>query len=149
MRTSEKLLVGTVIAGFLMLLPACGQVSQAVQAAVTSSKPVQFDQFGGFSNISSPNRATGLFRVEKFGSRWMFVDPANNAFFMIGSLLVDELLWGRSESSAQAKPPLARRTWPLTHAPSGPARKDTTFAISSGWPNRSSGDSLMNCSICA
>lgn len=28
---------------------------------------------------------------------------------------------------------LARRTWPLIHAPSGPARKATALAISSGW----------------
>jgi hypothetical protein len=31
----------------------------------------------------------------------------------------------------QAKPPLARNTWALIHPPSGPARKDTTPAMSS------------------
>jgi hypothetical protein len=31
-----------------------------------------------------------------------------------------------------AKPPLARRTWPLTQPPPGPARNDTTLAMSSG-----------------
>lgn len=87
MRSSKKLLVDAMVAGFLMLLPACGQASGNAPAV---PKPVVLDQFGGFSNMPSPNRATGMFRVEKFGNRWMFVDPANNAFFMIGIYALSE-----------------------------------------------------------
>ena len=39
--------------------------------------------------------------------------------------------------------------WPLIQPPSGPARKDTTLAMSSGWPRRSSGESLRSHSICS
>ena len=46
-------------------------------------------------------------------------------------------------------PPLARRTWPLIQAPSGPARKATALAMSSGRPRRSSGDILASCSTTA
>lgn len=48
------------------------------------------------------------------------------------------------EHFTQAKPPLARSTWELIQAPPGPARKDTTAAMSSGVPRRSSGDSLAS-----
>jgi Putative Ig domain len=40
------------------------------------------DQYGGLTAKPSPNGATGFFRVEKFGQRWMFVTPAGNAFWM-------------------------------------------------------------------
>jgi DNA-binding transcriptional LysR family regulator len=46
-------------------------------------------------------------------------------------------------------PPLARRTWPLIQPPSGPARKATALAMSSGRPRRSSGDILASCSTTA
>src|SRR5258707_13570780 len=36
-------------------------------------------------------------------------------------------------------PPLARRVWPLIHAPSGPARNETAAAISAGGPRPPSG----------
>src|SRR5207245_1516124 len=42
------------------------------------------DIYGGFTSMHSPNPATAMFRTEKFGNKWMFVDPANNAYFMIG-----------------------------------------------------------------
>ena len=44
-------------------------------------------------------------------------------------------------------PPLARSVWPLIQAPSGPARKATAAAMSSGWPSRSSGAILARRSI--
>ena len=86
----ERLLLSATIAGLLMMLVACGQ-PRAVQAALPpQSKPVALDRFGGFSNMPSSNRGTNFFRVEKFGNRWMFVDPANNAFFMIGIYALNE-----------------------------------------------------------
>jgi hypothetical protein len=47
----------------------------------------------------------------------------------------------------QANPPFARKTWPLTQPPSGPARNETTGAMSSGRPSRSNGTSLRNSSM--
>src|SRR6195256_704614 len=49
----------------------------------------------------------------------------------------------------QTKPPLGRTTWLLIQPPSGPARNDTTFAMSSGMPSRSSGFIFFNSSISA
>ncbi len=34
--------------------------------------------------MPSANAATGWFRLEKFGKRWMLVDPDNNGFFLMG-----------------------------------------------------------------
>ncbi|KGC41175.1 periplasmic binding protein family protein [Burkholderia pseudomallei] len=45
----------------------------------------------------------------------------------------------RAAAPAQASPPFARSTCALTQPPSGPARNDTTPAMSSGSPRRSSG----------
>jgi hypothetical protein len=78
-----------VLAG-LATFPACVRAPQTVLAAPTPARAVALDQFGGFSNLSSPNRATGQFRVEKLGNRWMFVDPANHGFFMIGVYALSE-----------------------------------------------------------
>lgn len=41
------------------------------------------DVYGGLVNMHSPKGGTGYFRVEKFGSRWMFVDPLGNAFWLL------------------------------------------------------------------
>jgi hypothetical protein len=43
----------------------------------------------------------------------------------------------------QTIPPFARRVCPLTQAPSGPTRNETTPAMSSGRPSRSSGASFV------
>ena len=48
------------------------------------------DQYGGLTTMPSPNPATTYFRTEKFGNKWMFVDPANNGFFMIGMYVLDQ-----------------------------------------------------------
>ncbi len=49
-----------------------------------------FDQYGGLTTMPSPNQPTTYFRTEKFGNKWMFVDPANNGFFMIGVYVLDQ-----------------------------------------------------------
>ena len=49
--------------------------------------PAQTDPFGGVTALASPRRASGGWRVEKIGKRWVFVTPAGNAFWMIG-------IWG-------------------------------------------------------
>ncbi len=43
-----------------------------------------FDAYGGLVSMPSPNPSTGVFRTEKFGNKWMLVDPANNGLFMVG-----------------------------------------------------------------
>src|SRR5215471_13378499 len=88
LKQSRNTLAATVLCGLLVLLASCGNPPRSVLAA--ASKPISLDRFGGFSNMPSPNRSTGLFRVEKFGNRWMFVDSANNAFFMIGVYALTE-----------------------------------------------------------
>src|SRR5205814_5319143 len=56
--------------------------------AVSSST---LDQFGGLTTMASPNPSTGGFRVEKFSNKkWMFVDPANNGFFMIAPYVLNQ-----------------------------------------------------------
>ena len=58
-------------------------------------------------------------------------------------LLQDVVLSGSNGAAfTQMIPPVARMVWPLIQAPSGPARKATAAAMSSGWPSRSSGASL-------
>ncbi len=49
--------------------------------------PTQLDPFGGITALASPRGASGGWRVEKIGKRWVFVTPAGNAFWMIG-------IWG-------------------------------------------------------
>ena len=44
----------------------------------------EFDQYGGFKALPSPSASTGRFRVEKLGTKWLFVDPANNGYFLLG-----------------------------------------------------------------
>jgi hypothetical protein len=51
---------------------------------ITVVQGTALDQYGGITAMPSANPSTGIFRTEKFGNKWMFVDPANNGFFMIG-----------------------------------------------------------------
>ncbi len=49
------------------------------------------DQFGGLTTMPSANASTGRFRVEKFSNnKWLFVDPANNGFFMIAPYVLNQ-----------------------------------------------------------
>jgi len=56
----------------------------ATQSNAITINDTTFDQYGGFANMPSPNAPTGIFRAEKFGNKWMLVDPDNNGLFMIG-----------------------------------------------------------------
>jgi putative Ig domain-containing protein len=63
--------------------------SSAARQSATESTSItvsrsQFDQYGGLLSMPSPNAPTGMFRAEKFGNKWMLVDPDNNGLFMIG-----------------------------------------------------------------
>jgi hypothetical protein len=55
-----------------------------LQKKTTEVPPTELDQYGGITSIPSPNGGTGLFRVEQFDDRWMFVTPEGNAFWMFG-----------------------------------------------------------------
>src|SRR6266545_3005475 len=47
------------------------------------SAPAQsLDLYGGYTEIPAPGGATGFFRVEKVGNRWVLVTPKGNAFWM-------------------------------------------------------------------
>lgn len=48
-----------------------------------------FDAYGGLVSMPSPNPSTGIFRTEKFGNKWMLVDPSNNGLFMIGMYVLN------------------------------------------------------------
>jgi len=56
-----------------------GTASKALSLDISSSIT---DIYGGLLAKPSPNGATGYFRVEKFGNRWMFVTPDGYAFWM-------------------------------------------------------------------
>src|SRR6266581_1622449 len=47
------------------------------------------DQYGGYLNLPAPGGATGSFRVEKIGARWVFVTPSGNALWMAGVFTID------------------------------------------------------------
>jgi len=49
--------------------------------------PAQVDAFGGVIALPSPRGATGRWRTEKIGTRWVLVTPAGHAFWMVG-------IWG-------------------------------------------------------
>jgi len=78
------------MAGLVLQLAACDRAPRVVLAAPAPAQSVALDRFGGFRNLPSPHRAAALFRVEKFGKRWMLVDPANNGYFMIGVYALSE-----------------------------------------------------------
>jgi hypothetical protein len=61
----------------------------ATQANAIVVNNTLVDQYGGFVNMASPNPPTGMFRTEKFGNKWMLVDPDNNGFFMIGMYVLN------------------------------------------------------------
>lgn len=50
----------------------------------TASLPLQFDKYGGLSNISG-NNTSGFFRTQTINKRWVFVDPDNHAFLSLGA----------------------------------------------------------------
>jgi hypothetical protein len=88
------------------------QVSNAGQSAERKFSlhvsPTQLDAFGGALSLPSPHGASGRWRTEKIGNRWVFVTPAGNAFWMIGvwgvtgDSHVDER-GGQYDTRAQAK----------------------------------------------
>jgi hypothetical protein len=87
---------------------ANGEFSLTVHLADSSSPPqtasatftlsvdaeAETDQYGGLLSMTSPNGATGFFRVEKFGNRWMLVTPEGHGFWFLGVALVSSAIPG-------------------------------------------------------
>ena len=48
----------------------------------------QLDAYGGLADVNAA-AATGYFRVQKLGPRWVFVDPDGHPFWMLGVFAVD------------------------------------------------------------
>jgi hypothetical protein len=61
----------------------------ATQSNAITVSNTQFDAYGGLVTMPSLNAPTGVFRAEKFGNKWMLVDPDNNALFMIGMYVLN------------------------------------------------------------
>jgi hypothetical protein len=45
---------------------------------------VTLDEYGGITQLPSPNGASGFFRLEIMNNHWTFIDPLGNAFFLLG-----------------------------------------------------------------
>ncbi|MFZ0420464.1 MAG: Ig domain-containing protein [Candidatus Sulfotelmatobacter sp.] len=58
------------------------------------------DQYGGLINNPSPNGGTGYFRLEKNGSRWLFVDPLGSYFWMMMNEVVTDYDGGATYDTA-------------------------------------------------
>lgn len=100
----------------IQLMDAASQTAtQALSIDVTRPG---FDQYGGLTALPSPNPATGFFRIEKIGSRWVLIDPDNNAFIFFGVAVVSNAAPGRDPASSityadyvQAKYNNSTETW--------------------------------------
>ncbi|MGH9450967.1 MAG: putative Ig domain-containing protein, partial [Terriglobia bacterium] len=76
---------GTPTQGGTFSLTVTAKDSKGASASANFSVEVfeqPLDEYGGLINMPSPNGGTGYFRVERFGSRWTFVDPLGNAFWL-------------------------------------------------------------------
>jgi hypothetical protein len=89
-------------------LRGTGKIPIVLLLLAATCSAQEFDQYGGFKALPSPNASTGHFRVEKFGNKWLFVDPANNAYFLLGMYVlqpdthVDDM-HGRNDDRITAK----------------------------------------------
>ncbi|TAN23077.1 MAG: hypothetical protein EPN33_06190 [Acidobacteria bacterium] len=91
-------LPGVLLAAALAM--ACAGAAPAPAAAVASAPqrpkptpapgppPPVLDTYGGLSSVTA-GTATGFFRVQKVGERWVFVDPLGHPFWMLGVFAVD------------------------------------------------------------
>jgi len=76
-------LVVSVLLGAMAVSYQRGYVATPTSAAL-SPTPLDLDEYGGLRQAPVPSGATGIFRVEKVGKRWIFVTPAGNALWMLG-----------------------------------------------------------------
>jgi hypothetical protein len=63
----------------------------SVSSGSFSNSPQRLDQYGGLKEISSSHQSTRQkWRVEKFADKWLFVDPDNHGYFMIGMYVLNQ-----------------------------------------------------------
>lgn len=67
--------------------PSCSASAQQASVSILSADggplpPDLLDQYGGYVDLPAPDGATGFFRVERIGNRWLFVTPDGHAFWM-------------------------------------------------------------------
>jgi hypothetical protein len=62
-----------------------------VSSGSSSNSSEHLDQYGGLKEISSSLHSTQQrWRVEKFADKWLFVDPENHGYFMIGMYVLNQ-----------------------------------------------------------
>jgi hypothetical protein len=74
--------------------PSPSSVTQSYKLTVAAGT----DPYGGLTALPSPNGSTGYFRLEKFGSRWLFVTPDGNGMFSTAVSLVTPTALGSDQS---------------------------------------------------
>ena len=65
----------------------------------TSSVTMEYDEFGGITNIGIKGNATGFFHTEKHGNRTYIIDPIGNPFFLVG---INSAMLGSTENQRNA-----------------------------------------------
>lgn len=80
---------GTIAPGSTIAAAPAGTASSSSgSGAPATGAAIALDAYGGLSSVTiAPG--TGFFRVQKVGSRWIFVDPAGHPFWMLGVFAVD------------------------------------------------------------
>ena len=78
------------IISLLLLLPF-----ESTLGATTN----QFDRFGGFTGIQ--REASGFFRVEQVGGRWMFITPEGHGYMALGINHIDIFLKDQADAMLQ------------------------------------------------
>lgn len=62
-----------------------------VSSGSFSNSPERLDRYGGLTEMFSSHKATPQkWRVEKFADKWLFVDPDNHGYFMIGMYVLNQ-----------------------------------------------------------
>lgn len=89
-----------VVAFFYLVEPGASRLSLA--AAADAPLP-QLDQYGGYRDLRVPGKATGYFRVEKVGPRWVFVTPEGHAFWLRAVYAIDATAGGQPGIDALKK----------------------------------------------
>jgi hypothetical protein len=82
---AARALTAAILAGLIVTLSSVLDLEPAATGGpTTQDQESGFDRYGGLLTLSSPKGATGRFRTEKFGNRWMIVTPDGHGFWMLG-----------------------------------------------------------------
>lgn len=78
MHRIRLLIISTCLAVLAGLWP--GGAARA--SAGVPADPLELDKYGGYRNHQVAGGATGFFRIQKDGNRWLFATPDGNAFWL-------------------------------------------------------------------